>query len=102
MKTYIQAIPQLRGPKGFPQWMARLPVADMADNEPEGTLPIGGLLLMREHGKASRPAFGLKSASNKALVLTALFSLFSKKSYRQYTGAPSRPAVGPWLRHLLG
>ena len=101
MKIYIQAKPQLRGPQGFHQWYAQLPVAEQAGDEPEGTLPIGCLL--RQNSSVAAPAASAFEAENSGgLPLMSLFSLFSKKLYYKYAGLSRQPVAGPWLRHLLG
>jgi hypothetical protein len=101
MKTLLQAKPQLRGPKGLHSWYAQLPVANVAADEPAGSLPIGRLLWSASHTVAAESKAS-RTALFSAQLLTALFGLLSKKLHYGYADASPRPAAGPWLRHLLG
>ena len=102
MKIFIQAKPQLRGPRGLREWYAQLPVASGGEGEPADTLPIGGLLA------PPRPAALLSGERPgranwfKARYFGAFFLLLAKKSPLEESSPAFQTDHNVWLRHLLG
>ena len=102
MKIFIQAKPQLRGPRGLREWYAQLPVATSATDEAADILPIDGLLDPLYQGAVLPDGRTLRSAWFQKKTFAGLLSLFLKKSYYKKSQHDLSTGNRVWLRHLLG
>ena len=102
MKIFIQAKPQLRGPRGLREWYAQLPVASGGEGEPADILPIGGLLAPPRPAALLSGTGTVRLAWFKRRPFKVLLSMLSKKSCLEESRQTFATNDSVWLRHLIG